>query len=89
MKRHAAKVKDLEVRRRAEDKEIAREFAELEAQLKALEGRAYKAEDRRQGRPPHLESRLRAPPFSPTRVSASGARSGTPTPFRPWTDRGK
>jgi chromosome segregation ATPase len=44
MKRHAAKVKDLEARRRAEDEKIAREFADLEAQLKGAEGRACKAE---------------------------------------------
>ena len=44
MKRHAAKVKDLEVRRRAEDEQVAREFADLEAQLNDAEGRAYKAE---------------------------------------------
>ena len=44
MKRHAAKVKDLEARRRAEDEEVAREFADLEAQLKGAEGRACKAE---------------------------------------------
>ena len=44
MKRHAAKVKDLEARRRAEDEQVAREFAELEAQLKDAEGRADKAE---------------------------------------------
>ena len=44
MKRHAAEVKDREARRRAEDEEAAREFAELEAQLKGAEGRACKAE---------------------------------------------
>ncbi len=46
MKRHAAEVKDREARRRAEDEdeEAAREFAELEAQLKGAEGRAFKAE---------------------------------------------
>ena len=44
MKRHVAKVNDLEARRRAEDEEVAREFAELEAQLKDSEGRADKAE---------------------------------------------
>ena len=44
MKRHAAEVKDREARRRAEDEEAAREFAELEAQLKDAEGRADKAE---------------------------------------------
>jgi len=43
-KRHAAKVKDLEATRRAEDEEVAREFADLEAQLKGAEGRACKAE---------------------------------------------
>ena len=57
MKRHAAKVKDLEARRRAEDEEVAREFADLEAQLKGAEGRACKASQGRrpgrvQGRPP-------------------------------------
>ena len=44
MKRHAAEVKDREARRRAEDEEAAREFANLEAQLKGAEGRACKAE---------------------------------------------
>ena len=44
MKRHAAEVKDREARRRAEDEESAREFAEFEAQLKGAEGRACKAE---------------------------------------------
>ena len=44
MKRHVAKAKDLEARRRAEDEEVAREFADLEAQLKGAEGRACKAE---------------------------------------------
>ena len=44
MKRHAAEVKDREARRRAEDEEAAREFAEFEAQLKGAEGRACKAE---------------------------------------------
>ncbi len=44
MTRHVAKVKDLEARRRAEDEDAAREFAELEAQLKSTEGRANKAE---------------------------------------------
>ena len=44
MKRHAAEVKDREARRRAEDEVAAREFAELEAQLKDAEGRADKAE---------------------------------------------
>ena len=43
-KRHAAKVKDLEATRRAEDEEVAREFADLVAQLKGAEGRACKAE---------------------------------------------
>ena len=45
-KRHAAKVKDLEATRRAEDEEVAREFADLEAQLKDAEGRACKARPR-------------------------------------------
>ena len=44
MKRHVAEVKDREARRRAEDEEAAREFANLEAQLKGAEGRACKAE---------------------------------------------
>ena len=44
IKRHAAEVKDREARRRAEDEESARAFAEFEAQLKGAEGRACKAE---------------------------------------------
>ena len=36
MKRNVAEVKDREARRRAEDEEAAREFAEFEAQLKGL-----------------------------------------------------
>ncbi len=40
----AAEVKVREARRCAEDREAARKFAELEAQLKGADGRANKAE---------------------------------------------
>ncbi len=58
-KRHAAKVKDLEAKRRAEDEEVAREFAELEAQLKGAEGRADKAEAKADALGPTFAGKLR------------------------------